>query len=122
MVFINHKFNVKSSGNPRETIGKILTLTRGCMHRRFIIKKTWLSVFNNSKKTKCCLVFKNQGKKSPKPETLGFLETTCIGWGRNQKTNEEPGRNQSSRKPSVMVGWTFELKKHCAVCIHPLHS
>jgi hypothetical protein len=64
-----------------------------CMRICNIYYLVLLSDVNNSKKTRCCLVLKNQGKKWPKPETLGFLETTCIKWGRNQKTNEKPGRN-----------------------------
>jgi hypothetical protein len=40
------------------------------------------------------LDLKNQGNKSAKTGKLGFLKKDCaIGWGRKQKTNENPGRN-----------------------------
>jgi hypothetical protein len=40
------------------------------------------------------LDLKNQGKKSAKTRKLGFLRNDCaLGGGRQQKTNEKPGKN-----------------------------
>jgi hypothetical protein len=47
----------------------------------------------NSKKTKQLLGFKKPKKNPPEQESLVFLEKTVHGWGRQQKTNENPGRN-----------------------------
>ncbi len=50
----------------------------------------------NPRKPSNWLVFKNQGKKSAKIGNLGFLRNNCevcIGWGRKQNTNKNPGRN-----------------------------
>jgi hypothetical protein len=65
------------------------------------------------------LGFEKPRKKITKTRNLGFLRTTCIGWGRNQKTNEKPGRNPRRQKTKGF-GLTFAAKK--GLCIHPRHS
>ncbi len=65
----------------------------------------------NSKKTKQLLGFKKPRKKIRQNKKAWFsLKGLCIGWGRKQKTNENPGRNPRQQKTKCF-GWISAPKK-----------
>jgi hypothetical protein len=60
------------------------------------------------------LDLKNQGKKSAKTRTLGFLRNDCAkGGGDSRKPTKIQGELQGSRKPSVLVGFLRQKKELC---------
>jgi hypothetical protein len=60
------------------------------------------------------LIFKNQGKNSPKQETKVFLETTVhiLGGGESRKPTKNQREIQGRLKSSVLVGFLCQ-KKDC---------
>jgi hypothetical protein len=59
-------------------------------------------------------ISKNQGKKSAKTRTLGFLGNDCAqGGGDSRKPTKNQGENQGSRKPSVLVRFLRQKKGLC---------
>ncbi len=64
------------------------------------------------KKTK--LFFKNQGKNSPKQESLVFLEAT-VHRMREKAENQRKTRKKSKVAENKCFGWIFCTKKACSV-------
>ncbi len=74
----------------------------------------YFSMQTTPRKPSSCLDLKNQGKKSAKTGTLGFLRNDCAqGGGDSRKPTKNQGEIQGSRKPSVLVGF-LRQKKNCA--------
>ncbi len=60
---------------------------------------------NNSKKTKRLLGFQKPRKKIRQNKNTWFSwKRLCIEWGRQQKTNEKPGRKPRKQKTKCF-GW-----------------
>ncbi len=104
--------------------------TRGCMHRRLFIKKTWLSAFSyaqshislghssgflvppqfssliaESELADFCVMY-----AIAKTRKLVFLKKTVHRVGEKQKTNEKPGRNPRQQKTKCF-GWISAPKR-----------
>jgi hypothetical protein len=83
--------------------------------------KSYISIWslflhaNNSKKTKQLLGFQKTRKKIRQNKNAWFSwKRLCIGWGRQQKTNEKPGRKPRYQKTKCF-GWIYAPKK--GLCI-----